>query len=156
MLTPVEHLTGTKQMSAKFFIDTNIFVYTFDSTALIKQKKSQKIIAGALESGLGVISYQVVQEFINVATRKFKNPMSVHECRQYVETIMQPLCEIYPTFDLYKRSLETMNDTGYSFYDSLIVSASITSHCKILYSEDLQAGHKISGVTIRNPFKYKD
>ena len=140
-------------MSAKFFIDTNIFVYTFDSTALIKQKKSQKIIAGALESGLGVISYQVVQEFINVATRKFKNPMSVHECRQYVETIMQPLCEIYPTFDLYKKSLETMNDTGYSFYNSLILSASIISHCKTLYSEDLQAGHKISGVTIRNPFK---
>ncbi|RLD09229.1 MAG: VapC toxin family PIN domain ribonuclease [Chlamydiae bacterium] len=153
MLTLVEHLTGTKQMSAKFFIDTNIFVYTFDSTALIKQKKSQKIIAGALESGLGVISYQVVQEFINVATRKFKNPMSVHECRQYVETIMQPLCEIYPTFDLYKKSLETMNDTGYSFYNSLILSASIISHCKTLYSEDLQAGHKISGVTIRNPYK---
>jgi predicted nucleic acid-binding protein len=150
---PVENLTGTKQMSAKFFIDTNVFVYTFDSTALIKQKKSQKIIAGALESGLGVISYQVVQEFINVATRKFKNPMSVHECRQYVETVMQPLCEIYPTFDLYKKSLETMNDTGYSFYDSLIVSASIISNCKILYSEDLHAGHKISGVTIRNPYK---
>ncbi len=148
----VEHLTGMKLMNAKFFIDTNIFVYTFDSSAPAKKKKSQKIIAKALENGLGVISYQVVQEFINVATRKFKTPMSIHECRQYVETVMQPLCEIYPTFDLYKKSLETMNETGYSFYDSLILTAAIISNCKVLYSEDLHAGHKLSRLTIKNPF----
>ena len=152
MSMQAEPLPGTRLMNAKFFIDTNIFVYTFDSSAPAKQKKSQKLVAMALENGLGVISYQVVQEFINVATRKFKTPMSIHECRQYVETIMQPLCEIYPTFDLYKKSLETMNETGYSFYDSLIVSAAIISNCRILYSEDLQDGYKYSGVKIKNPF----
>jgi len=139
-------------MNANFFLDTNIFVYTFDSSSPSKQKKAQKLVADALEKGIGVVSYQVVQEFINVATRKFKDPMSIHECHQYVETIMQPLCEIYPTFDLYKKSLETMKKTGFGFYDSHILSAAIISNCRTLYTEDLKNGYKLSGLTIRNPF----
>ena len=139
-------------MNAKFFIDTNIFVYTFDSSSPSKRKKSQKLIVTALEKGVGVISYQVVQEFMNVATRKFKEPMSTYECSHYIETVMQPLCEIYSTFELYNKALETMKKTGYSFYDSLILSAAIMSNCEILYTEDLQNGYKYSGVIVKNPF----
>ena len=40
-----------------------------------------------------------------------------------------------------------------SFYDSLIVAAALDAGCKILYSEDLQHGQQIEGVTITNPFK---
>lgn len=57
-------------MNAKFFLDTNVFVYSFDSSAPQKQKKSQALIEAALESQTGSISWQVVQEFLSVATRK--------------------------------------------------------------------------------------
>ena len=43
-------------MSAKFFLDTNIFVYSFDSSEPQKQKKSQALIEAALESHTGSIS----------------------------------------------------------------------------------------------------
>jgi predicted nucleic acid-binding protein len=42
----------------------------------------------------------------------------------------------------------------YSFYDSLIIAASLFCNCKILYSEDMQDGQEIENtLTIVNPFK---
>ena len=63
-------------MNGKYFIDTNIFVYTFDNSDSEKQKLSQQIVAHALEKSTGVISYQVIQEFLNVSTKKFKSPFN--------------------------------------------------------------------------------
>ena len=59
-------------MKDRFFLDTNIIVYSFDSNAVEKQKKARELIAESLSSGNGIISVQVVQEFLNVATKKFK------------------------------------------------------------------------------------
>lgn len=39
-----------------------------------------------------------------------------------------------------------------SFWDALIVAASASSGCTIIYSEDLNAGQLIDGVRIVNPF----
>ena len=43
-------------------------------------------------------------------------------------------------------------ETGYHFYDALIVAAAVESGCRTLYSEDLQHGRKIGNLTILNPF----
>ena len=59
-------------MRDKYFLDTSIFVYSFDKNFKEKQKIAQKLISNAVKSGKGVISYQIIQEFLNVATGKFK------------------------------------------------------------------------------------
>ncbi|MBS1524234.1 MAG: hypothetical protein JST19_01215 [Bacteroidetes bacterium] len=42
---------------------------------------------------------------------------------------------------------------GYSFYDSLIISAALSSNCGILYSEDMTHNHLIEKkLRIINPF----
>ena len=139
-------------MSAKYFLDTNIFVYTFTSAFPAKQKKSLALVGEALEEGSGVISFQVVQEFLNVALYKFEKPLSWEESHQYFEEILAPLCGIYPDQDLYRKALRIRHETGYRFYDSLIVASALEGGCKILYSEDLQDGRKIEGLSIKNPF----
>ena len=63
-------------MSARFFLDTNIFVYTFDAHAPAKAKKAGQLIRRAADTGEGIISYQVVQEFFNVAFRRFPQPLT--------------------------------------------------------------------------------
>src|SRR3990167_1208448 len=107
-------------MSAKFFLDTNIFVYSFDRRSAAKQKKAQALIEQALTNHVGVISFQVVQEFLNVALRKFETPFSAAESRIYLDNILQPLCEILPGMELYHNALSVQEETGYGFYDSLI------------------------------------
>ena len=69
-------------MKGKYFIDTNIFVYTFDSSNREKQKLSKEIVAQALENSTGIISYQVIQEFLNVSTKKFKSPLTIADCQR--------------------------------------------------------------------------
>ena len=40
----------------------------------------------------------------------------------------------------------------YGLYDALIIAAASDAGCTRLYSEDLQNGQQMDGVTIQNPF----
>src|SRR5260370_27949318 len=135
----------------KFFLDTNIFVYAFESRSPSKRVLAQDLVSGAVDTRRGVISYQVVQEFLNVATRKFTKPMKVPEAELYLARVLMPLCEVFPDSALYSQALSISSETGFSFYDSLIVASAITSGCAILWSEDLQDGRRIRRVYLLNP-----
>jgi predicted nucleic acid-binding protein len=63
-------------MSGKFFLDTNIFVYSFDASSPKKAAQATKLIRKGIETRGGIVSYQVVQEFFNVALRRFAKPMN--------------------------------------------------------------------------------
>lgn len=139
-------------MSAKYFIDTNIFVYSFDNRSPWKKARAQELIRSALENGDGVISTRVVQEFLNVATRKFVTPMEKDDSKNYLRIILNPLCQIYPSIDLYELGLELQAEVGFSFYDSLILAAAIEAGCESVVTEDLQDGQNVRGVMIKNPF----
>jgi predicted nucleic acid-binding protein len=140
-------------MSAKYFIDTNIFVYSFDDRQPDKKERSIALIQQGLKTGLGMISTQVVQEFLNVATQKFAVPMKPEDSKSYLRLVLNPLCQVYPNLLLYETCLDLQNETRYSFYDSLILSAAIQAGCDILYSEDLQDGQELRGIKIVNPFR---
>ncbi len=139
-------------MSARFFLDTNVLVYTFDPREPVKQTRATELVTEALQ-GQGIISSQVVQEFLNVASRKFVQPFSAADCRAYLDTVLEPLCEIFPTMDLYRRAVELMERWKYGLYDSLVVAAALDGGCRTLYSEDLHDGQTIEGLTIVNPFR---
>ncbi len=139
-------------MSAKYFLDTNIFVYSFDQSQPEKRELALDLIAAALQSGDGLISTQVIQEFLNVATRKFATPMKTEDCRAYLTKVLHPLCQVYPDLALYEASLELQQETGYSFYDALILAGALRGGCAMLYSEDLQSGQQVRGLQIANPF----
>ena len=138
-------------MNDSFFIDTNIFVYAFDLSNQDKQNTCHELVKRGLETGNGIISFQVIQEFLSLSSRKFKEPMSLHAAQNYVNTVLSPMCEVHSSIDLYLRALEVSNRWSYSFYDSVIISSALVSGCKILYTEDLQHGQKIKDLTIVNP-----
>lgn len=139
-------------MSAKFFLDTNVIVYSFDTSQPEKKERAQVLIGAALQTGQGMISSQVIQEFLNVATRKFATPLRMEDCETYLKMVLGPLCEVYPDQALYEASLQLEQETGYSFYDSLILAGALLGRCEILYSEDFQAGQQIHSLRIVNPF----
>ncbi len=136
----------------RFFLDTNVLVYTFDATAPRKQKIARDLVARALRDKEGIISYQVAQEFLNVALRKFSPPMSSFEAQSYLRRVLMQLCEVFPDSSLYSGALSIASKTGWAFYDSLIVASAATGKCSTLFTEDLQSGRAVQGVEIRNPF----
>ena len=139
-------------MRGSFFIDTNIIVYSFDAGQRQKREKARELIIDALLNGHGVISYQVIQEFMNVATRKFPVPLRKEEALMYLESVLSPLCSIFASQELFTLALSIQERTGYSYYNSLIVAAALSAGCHILYSEDMQDGREIEGLKIVNPF----
>ena len=139
-------------MSGRFFLDTNIFVYAFDPHAPLKARKSVALIRQAADTGSGVISYQVVQEFFNVAFRRFSPAMTVAEAEEYFGTVFRPLLAVHSSPALYLAAMRIKTQHRLGWYDCLIVAAAAEGGCDTLYSEDLQHGRQFGGLVIINPF----
>lgn len=140
-------------MSAEFFLDTNILVYSFDAAAPAKRETARALFRRALAGDSGVISTQVIQEFLNVALGKFAKPFTTAEAQRYLETVLTPLCAVFPSLDLYKQALELREETRFSLYDCLVLAAALEAGCTVLYSEDLQHGRQVRTVRVEDPFK---
>ena len=136
----------------RFFLDTNVLLYAFDANAR-KRKRAQDLIENALTTHEGMISSQVIQEFLNVATRKFATPLTDDEALRYFELVLEPLCTSWTDAELYRRALGLRSRFQFSIYDSLIVAAALGGGCQTLYSEDLQTGQRIEALTVIDPFK---
>jgi predicted nucleic acid-binding protein len=130
-------------MSDRFFLDTDIFVYSFDETAPRKCAPAHSLIRRAIATGKGIISYQVAQEFFNVASRRFANPLTAAEAEQYLSVILRPLLSVHSSVSLYGGALRLTTRHSLSWYDLLIVASAIDGRCGILYSEDLQDGQRL-------------
>ena len=138
--------------AARHFLDTNIFVYTFDLEAPEKAKRAENLIAEALASGAGLISYQVAQEFVAVARKPFRTPMSFEQIERYWLTTLRPLLLVHSSPGMFIRALDLARRDQLSWYDSLVVAAAIQGECEILYSEDMQHGRRFGDLVIQNPF----
>lgn len=140
-------------MNAESFIDTNVFVYQLERLDVRKADIADQLIAHGIETQTACISFQVIQECLNTATRKAEVPLTEDEMRKYMIDVLAPLYRVQPDIWLYRKSLEIRSRYGFSFYDSLIVAAAIKAGCETLYTEDLTHGQQIEGVTTIDPFR---
>jgi predicted nucleic acid-binding protein len=140
-------------LKGTFFLDTNVLIYTFDAAAPKKQMTARSWVREALRTQRGIIGSQVVQEFMNVALSRFSHPLGVTEAREYLREVLQPLCQHYPRITTFDRALLLKEQSGYSWYDALIVAAAIESGCAWLITEDLEHGRKFGSLTLHNPFR---
>jgi predicted nucleic acid-binding protein len=139
-------------MSAKYFLDTNIFVYSLDPVDPHKARTAEGLVTRGVDSRLGVISYQVVQEFMNVSLRQFRAMMTVTELELYFFKILLPMMTIPSSSGLFLAALRLQKANQIGWYDSLIVAAAIQGDCEVLYSEDMQHGRRFGDLLIQNPF----
>lgn len=134
-------------MNAKVFLDTNILVYSYSSTEPQKQAIAQQLIT---ESN-SYISTQVLTELCNTMTKKLKFDFSIalktmNEC--CANNIL-----VTNTKDIIEEATKIADRYGFSFYDSLIISAALNAGCRKLYSEDMQHNQLIEKkLIIVNPF----
>jgi predicted nucleic acid-binding protein len=130
--------------AADVFFDTNVLLYLLSGD----QAKADR--AEALIAGGGVISVQVLNEFVSVASRKLA--MRLPEIREVLSAV-RGACSVEPlSAATHELALDLMEGFHLAFYDALIVAAAALAKCSILYSEDMQDAQKIEGVTIRDPF----
>jgi predicted nucleic acid-binding protein len=134
---------------ARSFLDTNVLIYADDADAGAKRGKAQALLLSALATGDAVISTQVLQEYFSVATRKLSVPAEV--AQKKVE-ILAALVAVTIDAEHVVESIKLHRLYNLSFWDALIVHAARRAGCDRLMTEDLQAGQRIEGVEIVDPF----
>ena len=127
------------------FFDTNILLYA-RSDDDVKLMKSEQILRDG-----GVVSVQVLNEFANVSRRKWRRDWL--EIRAALIAFRASLRVEPVTIETHERGLALAERYGFAVYDAMIVAAAERAGCKVPYSEDMQDGMVIGGLTLRNPYK---
>ncbi|PYX80373.1 MAG: VapC toxin family PIN domain ribonuclease [Acidobacteria bacterium] len=133
-------------MRDKVFFDTNVLIYA------IAQNDGRGHRAEALLATGGVVSVQILNEFVAVARRKIRMPWN--EVTEALDAI-RVLCPspVAITIDTHEAALRIRQKYGFEIYDALVAASALEADCATLYSEDLQDGQIIDHqLTIRNPF----
>ena len=131
-------------MNDKSFLDTNVILYAF------REGDARSQVAETLLADGGIVSVQVLNEFVAVARRKLNK--NWEEVRRALD-ILRVFCPgpVPLTMETHERALQIAERYGYSIFDSLIIAA-LHSGASTLYSEDMRDGQTIDDLTIRNPF----
>jgi predicted nucleic acid-binding protein len=139
-------------MTAHVFVDTNVFLYSFDDRDLTKQALARRWLTRCWQQRIGRVSTQVLNEFYNNAITKFRLRISPHEAREEVRRmrLWQP-----PHLDTYTvdGAWALQDRFALSYWDALVVSSAQQQGCGFLLSEDLQDMQQFDSVLKINPFK---
>jgi predicted nucleic acid-binding protein len=132
-------------MRERVFLDTNVLVYAFSSNDRRKGAAEKLLLKG------GTIGVQTLNEFVSVAAGKLGMPWPT--VIVWLEAI-QKLCAapVPVTLEVHRQAVRIAEIHRYNFYDSLMLAAAMEASCTVFYSEDMQDGQEIGGLTIRNPF----
>jgi predicted nucleic acid-binding protein len=136
----------------RVFFDTNIVVYCFDTLEPRKQTRAKDLLAHALNNQTGVVSYQVIQEFCNVACKAKRLQLPQERILAYVNLVLQPMNQIGYSPLLIESALQLRAEHSFSFYDSLVIASATQAKCQVLYSEDMQHMQRVGNLQIVNPF----
>ncbi len=133
------------------FVDTNILLYAHDQDAGSKQSVAAALLTTLWETRNGILSTQVLQEFLVNAIRKLKQPLALPQARDIVRTYGIWVVRDSGVAEVL-RATELMQLSGFNFWDSLILASAEAAGAEVLFSEDMQHGQKIAGIEILNPF----
>jgi len=136
---------------ARVFVDTNVLVYAHDRSAGKKYEIARDALLDLWESGLGILSTQVLQEFFTAVTKKIAKPMTTAAARQIIEDLLKWTVVINDG-DSILAAVDILGRYKLSFWDSMIIQAAARGGADLLLSEDLSDGQTIHGVRIKNPF----
>ena len=135
----------------RFFLDSNILIYAYDSDDPQKHSVATRLIADFLANGNAAVSVQVLGEFFVSATRRIPTPLSVEEATAVIDVISAlPVIDIDTA--MVRRAIATHSRYGTNYWDSLIIAAAERANCTSILSEDMNPGQRYHGMLAVNPF----
>jgi predicted nucleic acid-binding protein len=139
-------------MSGKTFVDTNVLIYAHDIDAKEKHRVAKQALQELWTERTGILSTQVLQEFYVNVTRKLSTPLTRKSARAVVDK--------YATWCMETTAAEVAvafrieDEARIGFWDALICAAALKTGAERILSEDLNAGQKIAGIRVVNPFAH--
>lgn len=133
-------------MPRRVFLDTNVLIYAFTEDT----EKSVRAMA-LVESPGGMVSVQVLNEFVNVLQRRFKMGWGeIEDVMGAAYNLFSPVQAL--TEAVHHKAVQIARRYQYRIFDSNLIASALLAGCDTLYTEDLSDSQQIEGLTIRNPF----
>lgn len=131
--------------------DTNVLVYSTDSSAGAKHARSTALLTTALSQGLLFLPTQILAEYYGVVTRKLK--LRPEAARGNVEAWAQAAAAVVP-YDLtdLRAAMETAAKHNLAAWDALVWAVCERAGVRTLVTEDFQDGRTLGRVTFLDPF----
>ena len=127
------------------FLDTNILVYSATPESEHARAADALIAAG------GVVSVQVLNEFVNTMSRKYRAPWPA--ITAFLDGVRSVLT-IMPLDDAtHLAALRLVDRYKFQWWDALIVASALEAGCTRLFTQDMHAGLVVDGrLAIVDPF----
>jgi predicted nucleic acid-binding protein len=126
------------------FFDTNVLVYTITADP-------RGIVARSRLGDGGVVSAQVLNEFVRIARKKLRLDWATVEAA--LAELRALVDDVRPVaLSTHEFAISLARRDSLDIYDALILAAAIEAGCETLYSEDFQHARRFGDLTIVNPF----
>lgn len=139
-------------MTARLFVDTNVLVYCYHLREPEKQTRAQAWLEHLWAARVGRISFQVLQEFYVIVTRKLTPGLNPETARKIVRSLWawQPVGIDERSF---VAAWGLQDRFQLSWWDALIAASARSGGCSTLLTEDLQHGQDLDGLRVIDPFR---
>ena len=137
----------------RYTFDTNILFYSIDASDPRKHSRARRIIGLADPERVSIL-LQTLGELANAITRR--HPALLSQAEQLIHTVSGMFTVVPMDFNDVSNALLVQSKHKLPFWDAVLWATARRAGCNTLFSEDLQDGRILGGVTIRNPFKMPD
>ncbi|MEE3852501.1 PIN domain-containing protein [Gordonia sp. LSe1-13] len=133
------------------FVDTNVLLYAYDSGGDQRHDRAVELVAELGRARRGVLSVQILQEFYVNVTRKIAVPVHPQAAQERLRVLSRwPVHS--PLASDVLAAAEIADTAKISFWDAMVIRSAAQMECRVIWSEDLNAGQTIAGVRVQNPF----
>jgi predicted nucleic acid-binding protein len=130
-------------------LDTNVLIYACDKADLKRQQVALDLVSNASD---GVLLWQVACEFV-AASRKLRSQgFTASDAWGRLAEYLAIFPLILPSAGAFARARVFHTETGWSFWDAMIVAACLECGVTRLYSEDLPGSAIRGPLELVNPF----
>lgn len=136
------------------FLDTAVFVASFNEIDVRRRGVARGLIREALQLQRMVISEQVIAEFCREARQRFDLPMPSVRLHDYLRVVLVPLCRArQPGPAGWHDCLDLADRWDLPLADAAIVSTAIQHGCRRLLTDRPYAGRRFGPLQCEDPFR---
>jgi len=133
----------------RFTLDTNVLVCSIDSNSIERHAKAEQIVSRSLGTDC-VLTLQSLGEFYRVAVAKRRMERAV--AAQAIEDWTQAFEIVAADKGSLREAIVAEALHGLSFWDAMLWATAKAAGCRLIVTEDFQAGREVDGVLFVNPF----
>jgi len=137
----------------KALMDTNIIVYSNDTTEADKHLITKKFLKTIVTSHDIFISVQNLGEFSRIITEKISRPLSYNKAKEMITNYSNAFKTITYSEKTILRALTLKSESNLHFWDSLIVATMEENSINTIITENEKDFRKVKWIKVINPFK---